>query len=49
VAVAAFGPRRLQRFVHAVRRRLGYTPSLGERPRSAVVVRSPNLGARPYA
>ena len=49
VAVAAFGPGQLQRLVHAARRRLGYTPSLGERPRQAVVVRSPNLGARPYA
>jgi glycosyltransferase involved in cell wall biosynthesis len=49
LAVAAFGPRRLQRVVHGVRRRLGYTPSLGERPRQAVVLRSPNLGARPYA
>jgi hypothetical protein len=49
VAVATVGPRRLQRLVHEVRRRLGYTPSLGERPREAVVVRSPNLGARPYA
>ena len=49
VAVAAFGPRRLQRLVEGARRRLGYTPSLGERPRNAVVLRSPNLGARPYA
>jgi len=48
-AVAVLGPRRLRRVVHAVRRRLGYTPSLGERPRQAVVLRSPNLGARPFA
>jgi hypothetical protein len=49
LAVATVGPRRLQRTVHAVRRRLGYTPSLGERPREATVLRSPGLGARPHA
>lgn len=49
LAVAVAGPRRLRRAVEAARRRLGYTPSLGERPRHAVVLRSPNLGARPYA
>lgn len=49
LAVAAFGPRRLRDLVHVVRRRLGYTPSLGERPRGAVVLRSPNLGSRPTA
>lgn len=49
LAVATLGPQRLQRVVHGVRRRLGYTPSLGERPRQAVVLRSPNLGTRPYA
>ena len=48
-AVATLGPRRLQRVIHAARRRLGYTPSLGERPREATVMRSPNLGALPYA
>ena len=48
VAVAAAGPRRLHAVVHSVRRRLGYTPSLGERPRRAEVLRSPALGARPH-
>jgi glycosyltransferase involved in cell wall biosynthesis len=47
-AVAVVGAPRLRRLVHAVRRRLGYTPSLGERPRGAVVLRSPRLGARPH-
>lgn len=49
LAVAAFGPRRLRRVVHAIRRRLGYTPALGERPRQAEVLRSPGLGTRPHA
>ncbi len=48
LAVAAVGPRRLERVVYGVRRRLGYTPTLGERPRQAVVLRSPGLGARPH-
>ena len=48
VAVAVFGPQRLRRVVRAVRRRLGYTPRLGERPRDAVVLRTPALGARPH-
>ncbi|GJG88461.1 hypothetical protein tb265_36420 [Gemmatimonadetes bacterium T265] len=48
-AVAVVGPRRLQASMHAIRRRLGYTPSLGERPRDAVVLRSPRLGAAPHA
>jgi hypothetical protein len=48
VAVAAAGPRRLHAVVHSVRRRLGYTPSLGERPRRAEVLRSPALGVRPH-
>ncbi len=47
-AVAVVGPERLQRVVHAARRRLGYTPSLGERPRNTVVLRSPALGDRPF-
>lgn len=47
-AVRLLGPRRLQRLVHHVRRRLGYTPTLGERPRDAEVLRSPGLGARPH-
>lgn len=48
LAVAAVGGPRMRRFVHAVRRRLGYTPNLGERPRNAVVLRSPRLGDRPH-
>lgn len=39
-AVAVLGSRRTDAALHAVRRRLGYTPSFGERPRRAVVVRS---------
>lgn len=49
VAVALFGEARMRGLVHAVRRRLGYTPTLGERPQNAVVLRSPRLGALPYA
>ena len=49
LAVGALGAPRMQRLVHAVRRRLGYTPSFGERPRGAVVLRSPALGERPHA
>lgn len=49
LAVALVGAPRMRRLVHAVRRRLGYTPSLGERPRNATVLRSPRLGARPHA
>lgn len=48
-AVALFGGARLQRVLEAVRRRLGYTPSFGGLPPGAVAVRSPRLGARPYA
>lgn len=49
LAVGVVGGPRMRRLVHAVRRRLGYTPSFGERPRHAVVVRSPRLADRPHA
>lgn len=48
-AVALFGGDRLVRALRAIRRRLGYTPSLSGRPTGAVAVRSPALGALPYA
>lgn len=48
-AVAVVGGPRLQRLLEALRRRLGYTPSFGGLPPGVVAVRSPGLGARPYA
>jgi hypothetical protein len=49
LGVAALGRRRCDAVLYRVRRRLGHTPSLGERPRGARVLRSPNLGTRLYA
>jgi glycosyltransferase involved in cell wall biosynthesis len=49
LAVAALGAPRVRRITAAVRRRLGYTPTPGDRPRGAVVLRSPALGNRPHA
>lgn len=49
IGVRVVGESRMRRVVHAVRRRLGYTPNFGERPRGALVLRSPRLGERPHA
>ena len=49
LVVGVMGAARMRRLVHAVRRRIGYTPSFGERPRGAEVLRSPRRGGRPHA
>ena len=47
-AVAVLGVHRVRRLTSLARRRLGYTPTPGDRPRRAVVLRSPALGTRPH-